>query len=254
MKTMRNPASLLLLTFSFSGLAIVAVLANLYPPLENSVSGGKLGVGAAFIVVCVLGILAGLFPSKCSNLFHLRRVDSEASTSGQVELPRKMVFSGHHPNCGNFGAHVFHVGKWTFCAGCFGLVSGAVISAFCAVMYFFVSMLFCFDCVAVLWIGFAGVTCGLVQYHFFNLGRSSIHTFVNAYFVFGVFLLLVGVDAVTHNILADFYVILLSVFWLYTRIRLSQLDHKETCTTCQSETCKFHMGKAGNSQYLRRIP
>lgn len=236
---MRNPASLILLTFAFSGLVIVAVLANLYPPLETSFSGGKLVIGTAFIIVCVLGILAGLFPSKCSTLFQFRSAKSETSTRVQVESPRKTVFSGHHPNCGNFGAHVFRVGKWTFCAGCFGLVLGAIISAFGAALYFFASVFFCFDCVAVLWIGFAGVTCGLVQYHLFNLGRSSIHTFVNAYFVFGVFLLLVGVDAVTQNILADSYVILLSVFWLYTRIRLSQLDHKEICSTCPSETCEF---------------
>ncbi len=101
--------------------------------------------------------------------------------------------------------------------------------------------------VLVFWVGFVGVSCGLLQYHLFNWGRSSVHLSVNTFFVFGVFWLLAGVDAIVQSTIVDVYLIALSVFWLYTRILLSQLDHDRICTACSIEECGLYRRKSVES-------
>jgi hypothetical protein len=93
------------------------------------------------------------------------------------------------------------------------------------------------------WVGFIGVALGLLQYHVFSWGGSFLHLVVNAYFVFGVFLLLAGIEGRTQNVTIEAYLIVLSVFWIFTRILLSQLDHKKTCTACSLENCEVFMKK-----------
>lgn len=180
-------------------------------------------------------------------MFHFGRVKQEEVNQESVDLSRKaLALRGHHPVCGYFRAHVFRIGKRVFCAGCVGLVLGAVLSLFGVTTYFFINLHF-WSNYLVFWIGFVGVSCGLLQYHLFNWGRSSIHLSVNAFFAFGVFFLLTGIDGITQNVIIDFYLIVLSIFWLYTRILLSQLDHKIICTNCRMEECEFHERKSVES-------
>ncbi|MFQ6068649.1 MAG: hypothetical protein ACE5KD_03800 [Candidatus Bathyarchaeia archaeon] len=204
----------------------------------------KLFVGMIFSIVCVLGILAGIFPSKCSNILHFGKAKQEC-TPRSADLPKKaLTLQGHHPNCGNFAAHTFQIGNRILCAGCTGLILGAILSLFGVTLHFFANLPLWSNYSLVFWIGCIGVSCGLLQYHLFNLGKSSIHLFVNIFFVFGVFLLLVGHDEMTQNAITDFYLITLSIFWLYTRILLSQLDHKRICITCHVEECEFPWRKS----------
>ncbi len=243
MRRFHNFAYTFLLTCSFLGLLLITAFASSTPTRQEDLPWRKPFVGAVFSFVCVLGILAGTFPSKCSIIRHSRKAEQEeflreSATSPSARSCSALTFRGHHPNCGNFGAHVFRIHNRAFCAGCTGLVLGAVLSLFGALLYFFVNTPFMLDGVLVFWIGFVGVSCGLLQYHLFNLGRSSIHLLVNTFFVLGVFLLLVGVDLIGQNALVDSYLILLSVFWLYTRIQLSQLDHKTVCSNCASVQAK----------------
>lgn len=243
--------------FSFLGLILIATFTNLSPTMQDDAFWRKPLVGASFSVVCLLGIAAGIYPSKCSSMFHFRRTAQKELTSKSTSPPKTAsVLLGHHPDCGSFGAHVFRVGHWVFCAGCVGLIQGAVLSLFGVAVYFFLSLSFWSNNFLVFWVGFIGVSCGLLQYHLFNLGRSSIHLAVNTFFVFGVFLLLVGVDAITQNAIVDFYLIALSIFWLYTRILLSQFDHKMICTACPVEGCEYEWGRKSmeNGHYRRRIP
>jgi len=237
LRTHRNFAIIFFLTFSFLGLILIAVFVNLAPTTQNEVSWRKPLVGTVFSIVCVLGILAGAFPSKCSKMFHFRKIKQEGFAHESAGSLEKYAFRGHHPNCGNFGAHVFRVGNRVFCAGCVGLILGAVLSLLGVTLYFFANLPIWLNHCLVFWIGLIGVSCGLLQYHLFNWGKSSIHLSVNTFFIFGMFLLLVRVDAVTQNVIVDFYLIALSIFWLYTRILLSQLDHKEICDACPIEEC-----------------
>jgi hypothetical protein len=256
LRTTPRIVSALFLTLSFLGLILVAAFVNSPTTVQDSVSWRKPLAGAVFSLVCALGILAGIFPSKCSGMFHFRPANRGKLAQEPAELSREaQAFQGHHPDCGTFGAHVFRVGIRVFCAGCVGLILGAALSILGTVMYFFLQLSFGLGFFPVFWVGFIGVSCGLLQYHLFNWGKSLVHLSVNAFFVFGVFLLLVGVDAITQNVAADLYLIALSVFWLYTRILLSQQDHRRICTACSVEECEF-CGKKGveEGRYLRRIP
>lgn len=162
------------------------------------------------------------------------------SVRESVGSPKKpLTLRGHHPDCGNFGAHVFQTGEKVFCAGCIGLIVGAALSLVGVILYFLLDLPFWTDYPLVFWNRFTGVSCGLLQYHLFNWGRSSIHLSINTYFVFSVFLLLVGVDAITQSVTIGLYLIALSAFWLYVRILFSQLDHRRTCTKCGIEECGF---------------
>lgn len=245
MRTHRNFATIFFLTFSFLGLILIALFGNVAPTTQNEVSWRKPLVGTVFSIVCVLGILAGAFPSKCSKTFHFRRTKQKGFAHESSGSPEKYAFRGHHPNCGSFGAHVFRVGNRIFCAGCVGLILGAVLSLFGVILYFFANLPFWLNHFLAFWIGLMGVSCGLLQYHLFYWGKSSIHLSVNTFFIFGIFLLLVGVDAVTQNVIVDFYLVALSIFWLYTRILLSQLDHKKICTACLMEECRICEKKRG---------
>lgn len=228
------------LTLSFIGLVLAAAFANLLSATQDRVVWRKPLVGAAFSALCVLGVLAGVFPSICSKMFHFKRPESEGLTHESTGFKEKtMMLRGHHPDCGYFGAHVFRVGDRVLCAGCVGLILGALLSLSGAMLYFFVDLFFWTDYPLAFWAGFIGVSCGLLQYQLFNWGKSSVHLLVNTFFVFGVFLLLVAVDATTNNTLLGLYLVTLSVFWLYTRILLSQIDHQKICTACTVEACDF---------------
>ncbi|MGB9135443.1 MAG: hypothetical protein WCC63_07690 [Candidatus Bathyarchaeia archaeon] len=240
MRTPRHLTSALLLPLSFSGLILIAALTSLPPKMQDDAWRKPL-VGTVFSVVCTLGILAGIFPSKCSGTFHFRTRRQRTLAQEPDKLPKEAPdFRGHHPNCGNFSAHVFQAGRRFFCAGCVGLIFGAALSLLGAAGYFFLHSSFAPDYFLVFWAGFVGVSCGLLQYHLFDWGGSSVHLLVNTFFVLGVFMLLAGVDALAQSVVIDMYVIVLSVFWLYARILLSQLHHRGICAACGMEQCGYH--------------
>ncbi len=228
------------LTVSFTGLVLIAVFAGLPQSAEHGDSWRKPLVGISFSIICVLGILAGVFPSKCSKIFHFKEEkQNNVSPNPNEMLREKSILKGHHPDCGSFDIHVFRLGDKVFCAGCIGLVLGAIFSLMGNLFYFFINQSFPIDYLLAFFIGTLGVSCGLLQYHLPGWGRSSVHLSVNTAFVFGVFLLLVGVDGLMQNLVIDLYLISLSIFWLYTRILFSQIDHKKICNACQLKECSF---------------
>lgn len=233
------------ISFSFLGLILIAVIANLLPAMQNGVYSRKPLVGTTFTIVCILGIIAAVTPSKCSEMVHFKRRGQKESGIKESANQQKeiLTFRGHHPDCKSFGAHTFRMGNRTFCAGCVGLALGAILSLFGSAMYFFLNLSLMSDYFVALWVGFLGVSCGLLQYHLFNWGKSSIHLSINIFFVFSVFLLLMGVDGITQSVMVDSYLIALSLFWIYTRILLSQFDHRRICAACQIEECKFRWRK-----------
>lgn len=247
MKFTHNITATLYIALSLLGLFLIIVLAESSHPTTANFSWRKPAIGTLFGIVCIAGILAGVFPSKCSSTIHFGRIQPITQ-----EVGNGTAFSGHHPRCGQFKAHVFQVGDGVFCAGCTGLIIGAVLSLFGVAMYF--TNLYTFlDGPIVFWVGVVGVCCGLLQYHFFNWGSYIVHLIVNVLFVFGSFLLLISIDAVIKSWIIDVYLIVLSVFWVFTRISLSQMEHKRICRACSKEKCEFSKEK-DEVLYSRRIP
>jgi hypothetical protein len=88
-------------------------------------------------------------------------------------------------------------------------------------------------------VGSVGVIFGLLQSPLPMLQNSVIRLFSSAFFVVGTFLILEGVEELAHSVSIDLFLVVLSVFWLMTRISLSQWDHERVCSKCTLDSCSF---------------
>jgi hypothetical protein len=225
------------LLLSFLGLLLVAALAVFPPLVTENVSWRKIIIGSIFNSICVLGILAVFSPSKCGKIVKLknRTVSSDAvqlashGTSGALQ--------GHHPTCGNYDSHTIRIKDKTGCAACVGLFIGGLLALVGASAYFFADYPVADHDLLTVLLGVVGVSFGLFQFKF----RSFVRLFMNTVFVLGALLVLVGVDGLVQSLFFDFFVICLVVFWLFTRIRLSQWDHERICSGCDVENCDFRV-------------
>lgn len=181
--------------------------------------------GSVFSLICVLGIFAALFPKQCSDIFHFRRDDRDFA-SHTVYATSK----GHHPNCKEFLAHVIQIKSHTLCAACTGLILGALMALAGTTFCFFAGWSIREMSFLAALIGVVGVILGLFQLKFKGLVRLILNTF----FVLGAFLILVGIDELAQSLFVDLFLISSIVFWISTRIMLSQWDHWRICSSCKS--------------------
>jgi len=236
-----------LMGISFFALCLI-VLFTIFPPTtQESPPWAETLVGSMFALICVLGITAVLFPTECSRAIGHGRVKSTTarrSETGRGEpgvsyLMGLRLVHGHHPPCRLFEAHEFHLAGKTFCAGCIGLLIGAIAVLIGTVVYFFTGLpidrsahpLFIAP-------GILGVLLALLQFHVINVQHAAARLLINAFFVVATFLILVGVDLLLHSLTLDLLAVSFSVFWLYTRISLSNWDHERICSSC-SVSCEF---------------
>ena len=186
----------------------------------------------------MLGILAVFLPKKCSGVF---RVKKHELGSFQDSVPKENFFNivGHHPNCGNFSAHTFQIGNVRLCGGCTGLFLGSLGALVGNAVHFFGNWHIAQIAYTVLWVGIIGVASGLLQHLLVNIQKSFVRLFLNSFFVLGTSLILIGIDELTKSLSLDLFIVLLSVFWLYTRISLSEWSHKRVCHYCKVISCRF---------------
>jgi len=197
-------------------------------------------ISSTYALICILGAVSVFFPKKCSRI--IRPKSSETVSKMQYntsEVHKRKTTSlfglklthGHHPNCEGFSDHEFQVGNKTFCAGCTGLLIGALVSLVTVSAYFLSQAQL--DSIAIPLIGFGLITVlvGLLTPIFIAV-RSALRLAVNALFILGMSSILVGADTLVHSIQIDVYLISLDVLWLTTRISLSQLSHERICTSC----------------------
>ena len=81
------------------------------------------------------------------------------------------------------------------------------------------------------WVLAAGEVLMLVGLAQIKMG-GYVKMAVNALFVIGSFIALVGADLVGQSLLVDVYVLGLIVFMLWFRILLSEWNNKRTCLAC----------------------
>ncbi len=224
---------ILIFTVSISlfGLFTTLMLA-LYPPtIQENLLWRKPLIGSIFSLICILGIIAAFFPKKCSKTFDIPKTEKAAvsnakdSNFGKVSVTLK----GHHPDCIRYSAHVIHVSKHVFCVACTGLFLGALVVLAGTALYFFVGWDFAQTGFLAVLFGQVGILLGFIQFKF----KGYVRLMVNAFFVFAAFLTLVGLDKFAENLFIDLYSIILIVFWLWTRILISQWDHWRICHRCE---------------------
>jgi hypothetical protein len=227
-----------LILTSFIGLFLVGAL-TVYPPTAiGNITWRKPLIGSIFGAICILGTLAVFSPTHCLKILELRKKKNPSNSSSGKFISHRLspALRGHHPSCGNFVAHVFRIRSKTFCAACTGLLLGGLLALAGALLYFFgywqvaeptSSLMVC--------LGVLGVGLGLYQFKFRNLVRLSLNTF----FVLGTLFILIGIDEIVHSLMVGLFVVSLILFWLFTRISLSQWDHKRTCSECNFTGCEL---------------
>jgi hypothetical protein len=209
---------------------------------ENITDKQKQIIGSLFEVICIAGAAAGVSLNRCSKFFHYQKSQGgDFLAAAGTEANGATAFRGHHPNCGVFSSHVFNLGNRNYCAGCAGLVTGAVMAMIVSALYFFGGLNVERISVFLFWSGFAGVALGLLQYNI-AVNRASIHFFINAGLVLGASFLLIGIDGINGSFVLELYVLALILYWILTRIILSQNEHKKTCGRCISRSCQFYSG------------
>ena len=235
----RSPFLMFMVGTSFFGLFLTVMLALNSPMGSENFLWRRPLIGFLFGLVCIFGISAVFFPKHCSAAFSFRkkakrsRLDMGMFTSHRATS----IMGGHHPDCEKFSAHVFRTNNRRLCAACTGLLLGGLFSLVGAWLYFFNGWGFGGSSLHVVFFGIVGVSLGLLQ---FKVRRSIVRMIVNSLFVFGALLLLVGIDELAQSVLADLFVIALTLFWLFTRISLSQWNNWRICYTCDVDSCEFH--------------
>jgi len=215
---------------------------TVYPPrVHENLLWRKPLIGSIFGLICVFGILAVFYPIQCLRIFDFGKKKPSRLYLDKFASHGTSPLQGHHPDCENFAAHVFRIGDKTFCAACTGLLLGGLLALAGTLLYFFSSWRVDQSSSLVVWVGVLGVGFGLFQFKF----RSFVRLFLNIFFVLGTFFILIGVDKLVHSVTVDLFLVALTVFWLFTRISLSQWDHERICYTCKVATCEFTDRKKG---------
>jgi hypothetical protein len=221
------------LLLSFAGLLLLILLVFFPPTITGNISWRKTVIGSVFSAFCGLGIFAIIAPNACGNILGNTR-GAKVSDSTKVKNTESPVLAGHHPTCGKFSAHIFVLRNQTFCAACIGLLIGGISALIVSFFYFFGGTQFTGYSMLLVLLGSLGVGIGLFQFKF----RSFVRLLMNVIFVLGALMVLIGIDMIVYSLFFDFFVICLIVFWLLTRILLSQLDHKIICSSCGVENCE----------------
>ena len=181
-------------------------------------------VGAAYSVICVAGVIAVFYPSKCRLMFQKPNISPDPSNPSNSAVKVK----GHHPDCEKFAGNRITIRGSVFCAACSGLLIGAIVAMVGAVL---LSLGF-FDLeTGSLWILVAGevlMLMGLAQIKM----SGYIKMAVNALFVVGSCISLVEAELSARSLLVDAYVLALIIFMLWFRILLSERNSKRICLGC----------------------
>lgn len=217
------------LALSLSGLAMVLPL-TIHHHGADGLPWRKPLIGSILLAVCLLGISAALFPRRCSRIPHSAKRGGIKSPEGEGRIQSSTIgIKGHHPECGRFKAHTINIFGRTLCAACTGLLLGALLILPGALLYFFLGWNLSRGLWALL-IGEVGVGLGLFQIMF----KGYTRLLANALFVASCLIILVEVDSVTENTIIGLYVMALIMFWLYTRVMISNWDHVRICGACRS--------------------
>lgn len=203
---------------SFLGLFFLVLIYNYAPRIENPFKNVLVFI---FLLICLLGILAALYPSKCLKLFKIETVQ-------EYECQNKSLKNvGHHPDCGEFDDHIFMYHNKKYCLGCSGLITGAVMAILTCILYLIYGGIGTY-----FYLGVLLVLCSLLQM-IFNIKIKLAKFLSNLALVWGSSLILVGfIDS--SNVFLCVYFLFLIVVWIFTRTEISKRNHNLICKICEN--------------------
>ncbi|MHA2387069.1 MAG: hypothetical protein ACXAEE_12740 [Candidatus Thorarchaeota archaeon] len=224
---------------SLLGLGLVPLMAVRSIMTPSVIESQSLVVGFSFITICLLGGIAGIRPSTCSVSLSPDSKQDDREMSQELLSRKESARRGHHYPCEDFSTHVLKIGDSVFCAGCTGLSTGAALAIIGSFFYFIIGVPLVYA-EFVFWMGFIGVVIGIIQHNIYRvLGNpgGAFRFLLNVIFVSGAFLLLAGTDQLAGNITINSYILLVVLFWIYTRIVMSKSEHQRICSQCGSQLC-----------------
>ncbi len=185
-----------------------------------------------FDLICVGGIIASISPKWCSHLIFQQTLRDSAVTPFHQTQSHSSPFPrhGHHPDCGSYASHVLHLRNRRYCAGCLGLMIGAIFGILGSL-----PLLFGFTlphAELYFWTGTGFVVLGIFQHQLSLFNNSWLHLSLNILFVIGPFFQLLGLFTLNPTLITELYLFTLIPFWILTRITFSQIQHAQICQTC----------------------
>jgi len=232
-----EPFLAFLICISIFGIAL-SVVFTFYPGGAQDYFGlRKPMVGSTFGALCLLGILASIYPRSCSRVFSF---DKNAKGQNDSNAWEGSSLRGHHPACGKFSAHVLGADDRVLCATCTGFSVGAAVGLVGVGLFFFGHLSFGPRPLIPLAVGVFGVVLGLLHSVLPGFRRGFSRFIASAFFAIGSFLILASVEDAAHNTSIDLFIVLLSVLWLVTDTTLSRWDHRRICAKCPSVSCSLN--------------
>ena len=206
------------------GIALTSHAPTQYPDQNVLVFG-------VLAAIDLLGILAAVSPTGCARSINpvFRRGFAQEDWNDQ---PRR-GYEGHHPPCGEFGSHVITISGKKYCAGCTGLVLGAVLSLLGIAFFFgYPGPL---PSATLFWLGFSLVFISQLQPLLVSSGFARL--LFSFCLAFGSLLLLLGVNGLASNLFLDCYCLSLMVFMIIARTAISRRTHASICSSCGLGSC-----------------
>jgi hypothetical protein len=233
MKTETRPPFMMKFTLFVSLFGLLTTfLMMMYPPkVPADLFLRKPLIGFTFIVICAAGIAAALSPRRCSTSFVAHA--PKAKSIQESKIVSAAASKAHHPDCGRFSAHTIRFRRTDYCAACTGLVAGASLAVAMSLAYFFFGLSTAGFSLPYVAIGQLGLLVGFIQFTF----KRWVRVAANAFFVFGSSLIVIGIDQHIGSFFVDLYMMGLVLFWIMTRITISQWDHSRICLICNYQ-CK----------------
>jgi hypothetical protein len=224
---------------SLVGLLLLPCLVFLTPLEQQSIPWQRPIFSSLFVLVCLLGILAGLSPAKCSMVFQSTMKPREGNKDAGT-MQADLRLEGHHPSCGKFSGHILRFRGNNYCAGCSGLVIGAAVSILATIVQSLLPTESIDVAKNLFWMGFTVTAVSLPKHRISNLFTPHVKSLLNFSFVTGTFLLFVSVDAITSRISVLVYFFALIVYWIAGRVYISKEEHESICSRCElSESCSL---------------
>jgi hypothetical protein len=129
----------------------------------------------------------------------------------------------------------------TYCAGCIGLLTGASLAIAGSLTYSLQIISVVEEATPLFWAGSFSVLLGLLQYARPLMMNGWVHYLLNTIFVSGTFLLLVGVIEINGTLFVETYFLFILLYWILTRVALSNVEHQRICQQCESTSCMCRM-------------
>lgn len=213
--------------------AIIIVSLTLFESTDTNYFGiyDKYFVAVFIIIVYIFGLSLAIHPGWYKKG---KKAINKKKVVNKIVRNRK----GHHPDCGQFKNHILNFKNKTFCAGCFGLAIGSIVSISLILIYLLISVNFTAFYPLILIIGFIFVFQTYLEI-IISKRNSIVHMVSNILHVTGFLLIAVSILEITNSVPYSIIAILFSFLFFNTRVQLSIYNHNLICKKCKYD-CKMY--------------